>query len=341
MARQSDDALEVAWRALADATGDRTGDGWSTIPVNLAGRCRVLAGRRFQGGEEAVLIGFPAATTVTDTGNLPRGRGFLVELVREDIPGVSLTWIALVRRHAENMSMFARMADDIIDLLRQSESRDLPVFSLFTGRIRAWQAFMELGRDEVLGPSAETGLAGELRFLQELLDLGVEATVAVDGWRGPLDGLHDFVLGAGAIEVKASTASGEFPARVASLDQLDESLATPLFLAGVRLELQPSGRTLPQIATDVGKRLSGDPVVKAKFDDLVLHAGLLNSTRNRYVRRFHTAQTMIFRVDSEFPRLTRRSVPRAIREARYELDLDAVPVVDAGLRRVLEDLLVV
>lgn len=341
MARPNEGALEVAWRALTNATDARAGEGWRTIPVDPAGPCRVLAGRRFQGGEEAVLLGFPAGTVVTDAGALPLGRGFLVELVRDKMPGEPLTWIALVRRHPEQLSMFARMADDIIDLLRDTGKGEVPLFGLFTGRIRAWQAFMEPGRDEVLGPAAETGLAGELHFLHELLDSGVQAREVVDGWRGPLDGLHDFVLGSGAIEVKTTTASGEFPARVASLDQLDDSAVTPLFLAGVRLELRPSGRTLPQIAADVGKRLSDDPVLKARFDDLVLHAGLLNSSRNRYVRRFQAARTMIFRVDSEFPRLTRLSVPRAIRDARYEVDLAAVSSVGAGLRRALEDLLVV
>ena len=264
-----------------------------------------------------------------------------MELVRDKMPGVPLTWIALVRRHPEQLSMFARMADDIIDLLRSTGGSETPLFGLFTGRIRAWQAFMEPGRDEILGPSAETGLVGELRFMHELLDCGVQARELVDGWRGPLDGLHDFVLGSGAIEVKSTTASGEFPASVASLDQLDDSATTTLFLAGVRLELRPSGRTLPQFAVDVGERLADDPVVKARFDDLLLHAGLPNSSHNRYLRRFRAARTTIFRVDSGFPRLTRRSVPRAITDARYELDLDSVGAAESGLRQALEDLLVV
>ena len=340
MAPPSEEALEVAWRALADPAEDRASDGWRTISVDRAGPCRLLAGRRFRDGEEAVLIGFPPTTVVTD-GNLPRGRGFHVEVVKEKIPGAPLVWVALVRRHAGSLTMFARMADDIIDLLRDTESGDVPLFRLFTARIRAWQAFMEPGRDEMLGPSAEIGLVGELRFLQELLDFGVAASIAVDGWRGPLDELHDFVLGAGAIEVKASTASGEFPALIGSLDQLDDSLVRPLFLAAVRLALRASGRTLPQIVADVGSRLTGDVAVRARFNDLVLHAGVLDSTRDRYVRRFAPAGTLIFPVSGKFPRLTRRTVAREIRSARYELDLDAVGVPTAGLSGVLADLLVV
>ena len=340
MAPPSEEGLQVAWRALADGANDRDAEGWRTIPVGRAGPCRILVGRRFRGGEEAVLIGFPRTTVVPDGGTLPRGRGFHVEVVRERIPGATRTWVALVRHHAGSMTMFTRMAEDTIDLLRDTADTDVPI-RLFTGRIRAWQAFMEPGRDDVLGPSAEIGLVGELRFLQELLNFGVAPPVAVDGWRGPLDELHDFVLGAGAIEVKATTASGEFPANVGSLDQLDDSLVSPLFLAAVRLVLSSSGQTLPQIVAAVADRLAGDVAVRARFHDLVLHAGVLDAAQHRYVRQFAPAGTVIFRVGGEFPRLMRRNVARPVRSVRYELDLDAVRLPGVELGGVLRDLLVV
>ena len=341
MAPQSEEGLKIAWRALADAANDRAAEGWRTIPVGHTGPCRILAGRRFRGGEEAILIGFPPSTVVADGGSLPRGRGFHVEVVRERIPGAVCTWVALVRHHAGSMKMFTRMAEDIIDLLQNTADTDVPLLPLFTGRIRAWQAFMEPGRAEVLGPSAEIGLVGELRFLQELLDFGVAPPVAIEGWRGPLHELHDFVLGAGAIEVKATTASGEFPAVVGSLDQLDDSLVSPLFLAAVRLVLRSSGQTLPQIVAAVADRLASDVAVRARFHDLVLHAGVLEAAQDRYLRQFAPAGTVIFPVGDEFPRLTRRNVARPVRSVRYELDIDAVRMPRAELGGVLGDLLVV
>ena len=237
--------------------------------------------------------------------------------------------------------MFARMASDIIALLHGASADDLQLFDLFTGRILAWQAFMESGRENVLTPAAEVGLVGELCFLQQIIAAGVASTVALDGWRGPLNGLHDFVLGAGAVEVKASTVSGAFPATVASLDQLDDSLVRPLFLVGIRLSLGASGRTLPETITDIDTSLSDDPVSRARFTDLVLQAGFLDGLRDRYVRRFSTVRTMLFPVADAFPRLTRHNVCRAVKTVRYELDLDIVNVPESSLEQTLRELHVI
>lgn len=340
MVPPTDEALDVAWRALEDVGENHTSEGWRTIPVERTAGCRVLAGRRFQSGDEAVLFGFPPAAVTADVGSLPRARGFHIEIVREQIPGETLAWFALVRQQAGNLTMFGRMASDVIAVLRGSAG-DLRLFGLFTGRIRAWQAFMESGRDDMLGPEAEIGLVGELTFLRQVLEAGLTARVAIDGWRGPLDGLHDFVLGAGAVEVKATTASGEFPVIIGSLEQLDDSLTQPLFLAGVRLALGKPGRTLPEIVAEVDAGLADDPVARARFADLVLRAGILDSVRERYVRRFTVVRTMLFKVAEGFPRLTRGRVMRAVRRARYDIDLDLVDTPETGLGEALRELQVI
>ena len=340
MAPPTDEALEVAWRALAEPAEDHSAEGWRTIPIERTTQCRILAGRRFRPGDEAVLFGFPPAA-VAATAGLPRARGFRVETVPDEIPGDARAWIALVREPAGSLTMFARMASDIIALLRGASTDEVPLLPLFTGRIRAWQAFMESGRDDVLSPAAEVGLVGELRFLRQILEAGVAPFVATDGWRGPIDGLHDFLLGTGAVEVKTSTTSGEFPATIASLDQLDDSQVRPLFLAGVRLALRASGRTLPELVADVDGCMAADPVARARFSDLVLRAGVLDGVRDRYVRRFATVRTMLFPVTDTFPRLTRRNVAQAVRQARYDLDLDLVQVPETDLDSVLRALQVI
>ena len=200
---------------------------------------------------------------------------------------------------------------------------------------------MERGRDEVLGEAAEVGLVGELVFLEQLLDAGVSPAPAVAAWRGPLDELHDFVFGTGVMEVKATIVSGAFPARIGSLEQLDESGVQALFLVGVRLVLDVSGRTLPAVVQEVVDRLRTDIAASVRFSDLILEAGFVAAVGDRYKRRFRRASTMIRPVDSTFPRLNRGNVPRAIREARYELDLDMVEVQEIRLDRALTELRVI
>ena len=330
--------LQAAWRALGESFA---GEGWRTIPVEPAGPCRILAGRHFVGGEEALLIGFVPGGTAVDANTLPRGRGFRVEVDFDEMPGDARTWVALVRESAGSREIFARMAEDVIDVLSDHAGGDEDLLRRFTARIRAWQSFMDRGRDEVLGPAAEVGLVGELSFLQQLLENGVPASVAVDGWRGPLDGLHDFVLGNGAMEVKASVASGEFPAIVGSLEQLDESLVQWLFLVGVQLVLDASGRTLPALVGVIGDLLRDDPALLGSFEDLVLQAGFLVDLSNRYRRRFRYGSTAIFSVHAGFPKLSHANIARAIRTARYELDLDMVQEPRIELKDALAKLQVI
>ena len=65
--------IASAWKALA---GNSRGDeGWMTIPVSLKSSCKLLAGRRFPGNEEAVIVGFPSFQ-MPSKGQLPEGRGF-------------------------------------------------------------------------------------------------------------------------------------------------------------------------------------------------------------------------------------------------------------------------
>lgn len=338
MAPQNEYALRAAWRALADGGA---GDGWRTIPIGPTGPCCVLAGRHFRGAEEAVLIGFPPTTAIPDDIRLPQGRGFRVEVVKDRMPPGALPWIAIIRRPTGNESMFAKMADDVTTLLQAPEDASRPFLRLFTGRIRAWQAFMEQDHDEILAPRAEIGLVGELVVLRELLDAGVAQPAAVDGWSGPLDGLHDFTFGIGAIEVKATINTAVFPAVVGSLEQLDDTLVNRLYLVAVRLSLAMPGWTLPETIANVRDRISGDERTRAAFDDRVLQAGVLASSSHRYQRRFRHVQTSVFPVGEGFPRLTPATVDRAIRRASYELDLELLGVPEMEMDRALAELQVI
>lgn len=335
MALQTDrERLQSAWRALA---GDGVDDGWRTIPIE-GGPNRLLAGRHFPGNEESILVGFNSVRMPPDS-RLPQGRGFRVEKVRYDIGGDGQVWVSLSRQLAGSLDMFVRMAEDVIGMLRAyGHANDETLVQLFLGRIKAWQEFMERGREDVLGPEAEVGLFGELSVLKMILEALASPIVALESWHGPLDGLQDFLIGTGAIEVKSTVAVNGFSATIGSLEQLDDSLVQPLFLAGIRLSLDSYGRTLPEFITELGGLLSDNPAAKGMFENLVLRAGFLWAFSDSYKRRFTHTDTTIMPVGENFPNLTRGNVNIAIRKARYELDLGLVNVPDVGLSWALEEL---
>ncbi|GAB6059122.1 PD-(D/E)XK motif protein [Desulfonatronum parangueonense] len=336
MAQQSEfNRLQTAWRALA---GEDSEGGWRTIPINPAGPRQLLAGRHFPGNEEAILVGFNLVQAPEDK-NLPQGHGFRVVNVKHRVPGDAKLWIALSRRPAGSLDMFTRMSENIISMFSDyGHVNDRQLLQLFLGRIKAWQEFMHQARGEFLGHEAEIGLFGELWLLRQLLNKGLPPAMVLDAWQGPHDGLHDFLLGTGAIEVKSTIARHGFPATIGSLEQLDPSLACPLFLAGMRFLLGEDGESLPEIVDDLSISLGENTEAAGRFETLILRWGYLRAFSDRYSRRFLHSDTRFMKVDHEFPSLTRADVDQSIKAVRYVLDLDLVSVPDIAVDMVLEEL---
>jgi hypothetical protein len=234
------------------------------------------------------------------------------------------------------------MAQDLIAVLATSstDQEDALLFA-FLARVRAWQDFMQKSTDGVIGPEDEVGLLGELSLLLALLRVPIEPTLTIEAWQGPLDGVHDFVLGTGAIEVKTTLAVGAFPAVIASLDQLDDSARSPLYLAAVRSSLSAAGKTLPDLVTDVRHELSAWAAALSLFNIRLLRTGFLDAMSYHYSRRFSPPSLRLVLVTPEFPRLTRATVAHPIRRATYELDLDLVRAEPVPLPQTLQHLGVV
>jgi hypothetical protein len=327
--------LLAAWRALA---GNAVQEGWRTIQIGHTCKCRVLAGRHFPGNEEALLVGF-ASVHVPPADQLPQGRGFLVSRGKLGADMAGCTWVTLRRQNAGSLELFSMMSDDVLTTIEGLGSAgDDRLFNAFIARIRAWQEFMKKSGDGVLGTEAETGLFGELDILQEMMSAGVPCLSAVEAWQGPLEGLHDFAYGTGAIEVKTTASSNGFPVTIGSLEQLDNSLVRPIYLAAVRLVQNVSGQTLPEKIGSLRDMVNDDPVALATLNSRLLHGGFIDALADRYTRRFSRVTQRVIEISGDFPRLTRENVAIQIRKVRYEVDLDLVQTVDTELAQALREL---
>lgn len=317
MARPSEEFV-LAWSSLLC---EDEAPGWQAISLPSAGPVEVQAGRRSPDNAEAVLFCFPTAS-LARAERLPEGKGFLIE--RADSTRHEGLRLALTRQAAGSTELFAAMACDVVGAIDAaaaegaSESRLLRVL---IGRVLAWQQFMSRGAMP-LGPEAELGLAGELCFMTTLLDSGVSPEVTLKGWVGPDDAPQDFLLGDGAIEVKATMSSSGFPVKIGSLEQLDDSVASPLFLAAVRFARGEGGLTLSEIVAEVERRLEGAFGAADFFRERLLVAGYSESHAGQYTRRFESKERRILIVSEGFPRLTPGSVPVGVTRALYEINLD-------------------
>lgn len=331
MARPTEEFV-LAWDSLA---GESIEDGWRSIPVSCAGSCHLLAARRFPGNGESLLAHFPTAR-IPVAEKLPEGGGFTIERVEPH--GDGKTWLALTRKESGSIKLFIAMVGDVVGVLDQnSTTEDERQLAIFLGRVRAWQEFMRRGAHG-LEPEAEIGLIGELSFLISMIDAGIPASLAVESWVGPLDAIQDFEVGTGAVEVKATLSTAGFTAKIGSLEQLDDAIRQPLFLAGVRLSQAESGRNLPEFVSHVCGLLKGNAEAQRLFANRLLVAGFFDAHVDRYARRFSILGTRIVEVREGFPRLTHGTVPNGIKRAKYEIDFDRATGENLGLEAAFKKL---
>lgn len=335
MAQPNDvDELEAAWRALE---GAEPTTGWRTIRIARDSPSPLLAGRWFPDNHEALLVGFtPSAVKVVH--ELPSGRGFDVSKADLGQHAGGRLWIALRRHAAGRLDLFTVMARDIITVLTAAgPSTDSVRLQVLLARIRAWQDFMRGEQAGILGPEAEVGLFGELEILADLIAAGIPPGLALDAWHGPRDGLQDFVLGPGAIEAKTSAAPAGFPAIITSLEQLDDSVIRPIFVAAVRIAQGERGETLPERVARLKHAFASDPIAVVTFGHLLLHAGFSELAATQYTRRFSRVSVRLIRVSEAFPRITRATAPIEIRSAQYLIDLDLMTSDDIALPTALQE----
>lgn len=317
MARPSEEFV-LAWSSLFC---DDEAPGWQAISLPSAGPVEVQAGRRSPDNAEAVLFCFPTVS-LPRAERLPEGKGFLIE--RADLADRESLRLALTRQVAGSPELFAAMACDVVGALDDAVAEGAPeskLLRVFVGRVRAWQHFMSREAGP-LSPEAELGLAGELYFMALFLDGGVTPESVLRGWVGPDDAPQDFLLGDGAIEVKATMSSSGFPVKIGSLEQLDDAVVSPLFLAAVRFSGGEGGSTLPEMVAEVERRLVSEPGAVVFLHERLMIAGYAEAHAGQYFRRFVPKEKRILSVSGGFPRLTPGVVPAGVSRAIYELNLD-------------------
>jgi hypothetical protein len=316
---KSIDEIELSWSSLTDSP-DATG--WRSIAVSSPVHVALRAGRSFPGKEEALLVGFPSVT-IAAAEKLPESHGFAVS--RLDATTEAAQWLALTRKSSGSFELFTAMVSDVVESLHAAEPGDEKnLLRIFLGRIRAWQEFMRKGA-LALSPEAELGLVGELAALDAIIKEGMAASTAIEGWLGPLDGVQDFHLGLGALEVKASLSPAGFPAKIGSLEQLDDRARQPLFVVGAKFRQVDSGRNLPSFVADMLASLKNDQEAQRLFGERLLAAGYFTQHADRYPRRFVLNEIRVVEVAEGFPRLIQGSIPPGILGARYDIDLDRAP----------------
>ena len=338
MTSLNNDDVISAWKALSGSFQD---EGWRSIPIIKLENCTILAARKFPGNEEAILLNFNSVK-VQPSNLLPQSKGFKIEstsltLEKSDQQGS----LSLVRQQRGDLGLFSQMASDVVSTLASSTDQNgETLYKLFLMRVIAWQEFMRKSQTS-LSAAEELGLIGELEVIRLLLDKDLPPHLVIDSWKGPIDGIQDFELGSGALEVKSTLSKEGFSAQILSLNQLDDSVVSPIFLLGCLFTLDPNGLSLPQKVRIIRENLDDNRAALELFNNVLLRAGYLDSHAEDYSRSFASETIKIWIVDDLFPRLVPSNVPLGVRQVRYEIDLSGLDDHLVSIEKVLKSVEVI
>lgn len=288
---------------------------WRAVALSVPAMVRFFAGIREPDGRIALLIEAPLNAAPSTLLRIS-AEGVSLSDRRDAAQGLLRVAVALEREPLRDV--FEVLAADLVQVVRQAASPAQAV-AIGISRLEAWQAFLRSGR-RGLSREEQVGLLGELTILELLAtEIGYEA--AVEGWFGPLDGIHDFSRSGVGIEVKAVAGGGNL-LRISRLDQLDRRGLSTLLIARPRFQEVPGGRTVLTAVRDIRDALDQSAAgARPAFDDRLLRAGLVEVDRQGFPFASFVLQDLYgFEVREEFPRLTGVSVPPEVVDASYSLD---------------------
>ena len=160
--------------------------------------------------------------------------------------------------------------------------------------------------------------------MRDLTKYNILPSQAIDCWQGPLDSIQDFYLNTGALEVKTTISKNGFDASINSLEQLDNTLVSPLYLIGVKLSLSEVGISLSNLIEEIKKEWVEDAEAIEKFNIKLLHAGYFEELSKEYKRTFLKNEIITFIIDEQFPKITKPTLHKEITKVKYTIDLDLI-----------------
>lgn len=257
---------------------------------------------------------------------LPRPRG--MSIVLGGTP--ERAEVSLYLQVSRDREVFLQLCRDVIAYSARGESARSATARAFR-RIEHWHSLLSRRAPDEMAPHEIRGLFGELWVLLQISDrVGMGA--ALQTWVAPDDHPQDFALNFSVIEVKTRLAGTKPHVRISSLEQLEDG-TQPLRL--VTVEIAPSegatGRSLNDIAREVMEAAeaidldSGDRAAQA-----LLNRGYVE--RDAYgIDRYTVAGARSFRVEENFPRITRSGTDRLIPTASYAVDITGLDAFECAL----------
>lgn len=214
---------------------------------------------------------------------------------------------------------FLKVCLDIIETMQLSGASERRFACIL--RLEKWEYFFKEERHG-LGFKAQKGLIAELVCLKEIVIPRFNSRLALQSWKGPEKGVHDFVFGETAIEVKSNQGASTPNVMISSASQLsvDDSETLFLYVEPVIPGASDKALSLTGYVEEVRKLITS-PLDNFEFDRKLAAVGYFDSD-DYSPTKWSCGEPRIFSISADFPKIDEEYLNPAIQNITYTVNLD-------------------
>ena len=194
-------------------------------------------------------------------------------------------------------------------------------FNIIINLLSNWRKCFENERYEGLSIEEQIGLIGELIQLEKIIQIGVTQENALSYWKGPDQGIHDFVHPKYTVEVKTTTVKKN-KIKINNIKQFDYTFYKNLFLCVVFINKSLDGFTLVELIKKINKDFFEKLNLTNIFNNKLLNLGYLDIHNKFYQDKFNFIKLEYYKVNKNFPTLLPSNCSSFITDLTFNLSLD-------------------
>lgn len=224
-------------------------------------------------------------------------------------------------QNMEDADIFYSLCFDLIERTKEVKAKKTALEAICV-RLNRWKSFLSKKKNHLLTAQEIQGLYAELEFLYVRLTNTRNQLPIIEGWQGPLDGPHDFVLGDYAVEIKSVANAQKNSVRISSENQLathlDKLFLHVLFLA--EYHDCKKGNSLNTQVENI-RNVIGDADNRDLFDSRLYAAGYME-LRDYDTPCYTVVRQKTFDVMDGFPRITPAGLEKGLTNVSYDLNMN-------------------
>jgi len=244
--------------------------------------------------------------------------------------------LALSLRDEDQRSIFLAFCNDLVANLEDAKStKDRN--EKIEESIQKWGRFFQKCGVDGLNVHQQSGLFGELTWLDGMIESGLDLNCVVESWKGCERNFHDFDMTGHVIEVKTTMTKEPQQIIVNNERQLDERNLNSLHLFFVAIrKTDGGGSTLPTKVELIRKKLKSSATALLRFEDCLINAGYHEHHTPIYKSHFIIGEETLFEVRDDFPRII--DTPDGVGSLKYGLLISACRSFEADIQSYLASL---